>query len=136
MPTTYNDFIDKQEEFWAAVRECFEESEYKEFYKFFVPLFYLGELDISNSSHPLNLYGANRPTDENINALRIKITDDLNSCPGQLLRYMFEEEDHPIYLAFVRLINTYKELGNTLRSTESSSNSESNYYLETDSDSE
>jgi len=105
-------------------------------YKFFVPLFYLGELDISNSSHPLNLYGANRPTDENINALRIKITDDLNSCPGQLLRYMFEEEDHAIYLAFVRLIRTYKELGNTLRSTESSSNSESNYYLETDSDSE
>ncbi len=124
MPTTYNDFQDKQEEFWAAVREHFENSEIAEFHKFFVPLFYIGELDISNSSHPLNLYGADHATSENIDALRTKITDDCDSCPGQLLRYMFEEEDHAIYEALVAMIRTYRDLGNTMRAAADSSDSD------------
>ena len=124
MPTTYNDFQDKQEEFWAAVREHFEISEITAFHKFFVPLFYIGELDISNSSHPLNVYGADRATSENIDALRTKITDDCDSCPGQLLRYMFEEEDHAIYEALVAMIRTYRDLGNTMRAAADSSDSD------------
>ena len=124
MPTTYNEFQDKQEEFWKAVQERFEESEIHDFRKFFVPLFYLREdLDVSDSSNPLNLYGADRATSENIDQLRTKITDDCDSCPGQLLRYMFEEEDHPIYEALIAMIRTYRDLGNTLRS-ESSSDSD------------
>ncbi len=125
MPTTYNEFQDKQEEFWAAVRERFEEeSEYKEFHTFFVPLFYIGELDISDNSHPLNLYGADRATSDNIDALRTKITDDCNYCPPQLLRYMFEEEDNPIYEALVAMIRKYRDLGNTMRAAVDSSDSD------------
>ena len=124
MPTTYNDFQDKQEEFWAAVREHFENSEIAAFHKFFVPLFYIGELDISNSSHPLNLYGADRATSDNIDALRTKITDDCDFCPGQLLGYMFEEEDHSIYEALVAMIRTYRDLGNTMRAAADSSDSD------------
>jgi hypothetical protein len=115
MPTTYNEFQDKQEEFWKAVRERFQESEIIEFNKFFVPLFYIDELSISFYSHPLNVYGADRATNENIDALRTKITDDYTSGPVQLLRYMFEEEDHPIYEALFAMISTYKDLGNTVR---------------------
>lgn len=126
MPTTYNDFQDKQEEFWAAVRAHFEESDISNFRKFFVPLFYLPDnVEVSDAAHPVNLYGADRSTDENIDQVRTKIIDDFNSCPGQLLRYMFEEEDHAIYLSLVTLINTYKELGNTLRTgNENSSDSD------------
>jgi hypothetical protein len=126
MPTTYNDFQDKQEEFWAAVRVHFEESDISNFRKFFVPLFYLPDnVEVSDSSHPVNLYGADRSTDENVDQLRTKITDGFDSCPGQLLRYMFEEEDHDIYEALVAMIHTYKQLGNTLRSSNSSNESSS-----------
>ncbi len=126
MPTTYNHFQDKQEEFWKAVKEHFEESEIYDFRKFFVPLFYLrDDIEVSDSSNPVNLYGADRSTDENIDQLRTKIADDCDSCPGQLLRYMFEEEDHVIYEALVAMIRTYRDLGNTLRSSsESSSDSD------------
>lgn len=116
MPTTYNEFQTKQEEFWAAVRERFEEYEYKEFHTFFIPLFFLPDnVEVSDVAHPVNLYGADRSTDQNIDALRIKITSDCNSCPAQLLRYMFEEEDHAIYEALVAMIRTYKLLGNSMR---------------------
>ena len=124
MPTTYNEFQDKQEEFWKAVLVHFEESEITDFRKFFVPLFYLpDDVNVSDSSHPVNLYGADRATSENIDELRTKITSDFPDCPGQLLRYMFEEEDHAIYEALVAMIRTYRDLGNTLRS-ESSSDSD------------
>ena len=124
MPTSYNEFQDKQEEFWKAVLEHFEESDISDFRKFFVPLFYLpDDVEVSDSSHPVNLYGADRSADENIDQLRTKITDDFDSCPGQLLRYMFEEEDHDIYEALVAMIRTYKDVGNTLRSSSSSSSS-------------
>jgi hypothetical protein len=117
MPTTYNDFQDKQEEFWKAVREQFEDSETNRFNKFFVPLFYIDELNISDSSNPLNLYGADRSITDNIDALRAKITYEMSEdmCPGQLLRYMFEEEDHSIYEALVTMLRTYRDLGNTIR---------------------
>jgi hypothetical protein len=126
MPTTYNEFQDKQEEFWKAVLEHFEESEIYDFRKFFVPLFYLpGDVEVSDSSHPVNLYGADRANSENVDQLRSKITDDCDSCPGQLLSYMFEDEDHAIYEALIAMIRTYKYLGNTLRSSsESSSDSD------------
>ena len=117
MTTTINDFLDKQEAFWDAVRQDFQEEEIQEFRRFLVPLFYLPDLTpISDSSHPINLYGADRTNSENIDQLRVKITDDFNSCPGQLLRYMFEEEDHDIFEALVTMMITYKDLGNTLRS--------------------
>ena len=108
MPTTYNEFQDKQEGF-------FEYSEIAEFHAFFVPLFYIDTLDISNSSDPLNLYGADRATSDNIDALRVKITEDCDSCPGQLLSFMFEDEDHDIHEALVAMIRKYKDLGNSVR---------------------
>jgi hypothetical protein len=121
MPITYNNFQDKQEEFWKAVSERFEESEIYDFRKFFAPLFFLpGDVDVNDSSHPVNLYGVDRATSENIDQLRTKITDDCTTCPGQLLRYMFEEEDHAIFIALKSMIRTYKYVGNTLRSASSS----------------
>jgi hypothetical protein len=116
MPTTYNNFIDKQEEFWETVGQHFEDSEIFEFRQFLIPLFYLPELvPIQDCSHPLAMYGADRATSENMDQLRMKITDEFHSCPGDLLQYMFEEEDHAVYLALVAMLDTYKNLGNTLR---------------------
>ena len=122
MPATYNEFQDKQEEFWKAVLEHFEESDIYDFRKFFVSLFYLpDDVEVDDSSHPVNLYGADRSTSENIDQLRSKITDDCDSCPGQLLRCMFEEEDHAIYEALNAMIRTYRDMGNTLRDESSDS---------------
>jgi hypothetical protein len=117
MPTvTYNHFQDKQEEFWKTVMDRFEEPDIYEFKKFFAPLFFLPDLDVTDSTHPVNLYGADRATSENIDTLRTKIVDDCTTCPQDLLRYMFEETDHPIYEALVAMIRTYKRLGNAMRS--------------------
>jgi hypothetical protein len=67
----------------------------------------------------------------------VKITDQCDSCPGQLLRYMFEEEDHAIYELLFAMMITYKNLGNTLRSHHSSnSNQNSNQHSDSDSDSD
>lgn len=114
---TYNTFQDKQEEFWKAVNERFTEDEQTGFRKFFIPLFFFPEsVTVASSSHPLNIYGASGLND-NIDRLRVKIVDECTSPspPHNLLRYMFEEEDHPIYEAFHTMIRTYMELGNAMR---------------------
>jgi hypothetical protein len=122
MPITYNHFQNAQEEFWKAVLDCFDESSIVEFRKFLVPLFYLPDeheyVSVHSSSHPINKYGRNVNTTTNMEALRITITDELDSddvYPSDLLRYMFEETDHPIYEALAVMIGKYRQLGNYLR---------------------
>lgn len=127
MPPTYNHFQDAQEEFWKAVLECFEESEITDFRKFFVPLFFLpDDMSVHSSSHPINKFGSNATISSNMDTLRSTITDDFDtdSCPSNLLQYMFENEDHDIYEALVKMIRRYKELGIYLRGDDSSSDSD------------
>jgi hypothetical protein len=128
--TTYNEFISKQEEFWIAVYESFEHSEICGFKDFFVSLFALSDhISLNDNLHPINIYGVNRATSENIDQLRTKITNDYDisnePLPGDILRYMFEEETHPIYEALVAMIRKYKQYGNTLRTISELSDSNS-----------
>lgn len=117
MTTTLNEFVDTQEEFWKVVSERYAESEITEFRTFFNPLFYLpDDMEVTNDAHPINVYGGDRATSENVDKLRQKIVDDCTvAYPDTLLRYMFEEEDHPIYEAVLAMIRKYRDLGNTLR---------------------
>jgi hypothetical protein len=119
MPVSYNHFQNAQEEFWKAVLNVFDESEILEFRKFFVPLFYLPDDDVSiySSSHPLNKYGRNVNTTTNMEALRITILDECESdaYPSNMIRCMFEDTDHPIYEALKEMLSKYKRLGNYLR---------------------
>lgn len=117
--TSFNHFQDAQEEFWKVVYERYSESEITEFKKFFVPLFYLpDDVSVSDSTHPLNIYGADNSS--NIDRLRTKIVDSYtDTLPDTLLRRMFEEEDHPIYEALHTMIRKYQELGNYMRNADS-----------------
>lgn len=118
MPITYNTFQNKQEEFWKAVNERFSEDELVEFREFFIPLFFFPDsVSVTSSAHPLNMYGVASGLTDNIDRIRVKIVDECTSPPPpqNLLRYMFEEEDHPIYEAFHTMVRTYMELGNAMR---------------------
>jgi hypothetical protein len=117
-PVTYNTFQDKQEEFWKTVNDRFSEDEQSGFRTFFIPLFIFPDtVTVASSSHPLNIYGAAAGLNDNIDRIRVKIMDECTSPapPQNLLRYMFEEEDHPIYEAFHTMMRTYMELGNSMR---------------------
>jgi hypothetical protein len=123
MPPSYNHFQNAQEEFWKAVLESFEESDITDFRTFFIPLFFIPEdVSVHSSEHPINKYGRNVSISTNMDALRSTITEDfdVDSCPDNLLEYMFEEEDHDIYEALAEMIRKYKELGNYLRNDDSS----------------
>jgi F0F1-type ATP synthase gamma subunit len=115
-PPTLNHFLDAQEKFWDTIMEDFEQHEIADFKIFFNKLFYLPDnVTIHDPMHPLNQYGADSSTNENKDRLRVKITENGESCPNQLLSSMFEDEDHPIYEALVEMIRKYRDLGNYIR---------------------